>query len=215
MNLGSHARFVVVTVVLVSGIVIARGPARAQDDAPERASGALTPQAGGRSTAPSSPAKHILLGTFFDASSPGASASCSSATCTAYAPMYLEAVVCPKAAGLTCTFQVTIQSQNNAGSNDGKFGEEGVYQFLVDGSAPIPGPVGSGCACYTWSGASRQFSLTIRGTSYAVTATVTNTTASQSHSIGVNIGCHEVHGDTTGCFAGSGFANLNIAMYAP
>jgi hypothetical protein len=110
---------------------------------------------------------------------------------------------------------VTIQSQNNAGSNDNTVGEEGVYQFLVDGVAPTPGPVGSSCSCYTWSGASRNFSFAIRGTSYAVTATVTNTTANQVHSIAVNIGCSEIQGKTSGCFANTGFANLGVATYTP
>jgi hypothetical protein len=214
MKIGSYASLVALTVMLVSGLVIVRGLANAQGRAHERQPGILTPQDAERS-APASPVNHVLKGTIFDTSSPGASASCSSAGCSAYAPIYSESVVCPKPVGATCTYQITIQSQNNAGSNDHTLGEQGEYQFLVDGVAPTPGPVDSTCACYTWSGSSRQFSLPVRGTSYAVTATVKNTTASQPHSIGINIGCIEVHGNTSGCFAGSGFANLSIATYAP
>lgn len=213
MKFKSHASLTGSAVVLISLMAVV--PAIAQNNSSDRATAILKPQSGEGPVAPSIPAKHLLIGTFFDTSSPGASASCSSAHCTAFAPMYSEAIVCPKAAGLTCTFQITIQSQNAAGSNDLKFGEEGVYQFLVDGVAPTPGPVASSCACYTWSGASHLFSLTVRATSYAVTATVKNATASQSHSIGVNIGCVELQGNTTGCFAKSGFANLSVAMYAP
>jgi hypothetical protein len=214
MKIGSRSRSVAFAVVLVSGIVIARGSASAQTSG-RQGSGFLGTQPAGRSAASAPLVKHLLKGTFFDTSSTGASASCSSAGCTAYAPISSESIVCPKLAGGTCTYQVTIQSQSIAGSNDNTKGEEGVYQFLVDGVAPNPGPVGAGCACYTWSGSSRQFSLTVRGTSYAVTATVKNTIDNQSHSIGVNIGCNEVQGNTSGCFAGSGFANLSIATYTP
>jgi len=216
MKLRSYSRLLALSLAVVSGIVIAWGPAGAQGAARERETGTLTftPQLNGRPGA-STPINHALKGTIFDASSPGASASCSSAGCSAYAQMYLESVVCPRTAGSTCTYQITIQSQNHAGSNDGKLGEEGLYQFLVDGVAPTPGPVASSCACYTWSGASRLFSLPIRGTSYAVTATVTNNSANQAHSIAVNIGCSETHGNISGCFAGSGFANLSIATYTP
>ena len=201
-----HIKFV--AVALLVGVTVIAG-------ARVRESGVLTPLSSGQIAAPSALVKHVLKATYFDASSPGASASCSSANCSAFAPIYLENIVCPKLAGAACTYQITIQSQNRAGSNDGTLGEEGVYQFFVDGAAPTPGPVSASCACYTWSGASQKFSLPVRGTSYAVTATVTNTTANQSHSIAVNIGCNEIQGNASGCFAGSGFANLSIAVYAP
>ena len=197
MELRSCARFVVFAVVLVISFGIMKGTATAQSVAPI----ALT--------------KHVLKATYFDASSPGVSASCGSAGCSAFASIYTESVACPQAAGTTCTYQITIQSQSRAGSNDGKLGEEGVYQFFVDGATPNPGPVSASCSCYTWSGASQKFSLPVRGTSYAVTATVTNATAGQSHSIAVNVGCNELHGNVSGCFAGSGFANLNISVFAP
>jgi hypothetical protein len=202
----SHTKFVAIALLFgVTGIASAR----------VRESGVPTPLASEQTTAPSALVKHVLKGTYFDASSPGASASCGSAKCSAFAPIYLENIVCPGVVGAKCTYQITIQSQNRAGSNDGTLGEEGVYQFFVDGAAPNPGPVSASCACYAWSGASQKFSLPIRGTSYAVTATVTNATANQSHSIAVNIGCNEVHGNASGCFAGSGFANLSVAVYAP
>jgi hypothetical protein len=215
MKLESYVRFVAFA-VFVSRVLIVGCPARAQTGSRGQESGTFTQQMGGRSAAPSSLKKHALKGTYFDTSSPGASAFCSSASCSAFAAIYSESIVCPVAAGAKCTYQLTIQSQSQAGSNDGNVGEEGVYQFLVDGVAPIPGPVGPPpCSCYTWSGASRQFSFAIRGTSYAVTATVKNTTANQAHTIAVNIGCNEVQGNASGCFANSGFANLSIATYAP
>ncbi len=197
MELRSCARFFVLASVLASSLGIMKGTGTAQTAAPD----ALI--------------KHVLKATYFDASSPGASASCGSAGCSAFASIYAESIACPQPAGATCTYQITIQSQSRAGSNDGKFGEEGVYQFFVDGATPQPGPVSASCSCYTWSGGSQKFSLPVRGTSYAVTATATNATAGQSHSIAVNIGCNELHGNASGCFAGSGFANLSISVYAP
>jgi hypothetical protein len=210
MNLVKDVRFIAVA-VLVCAVAIFTDAASAQSAPRER--GIPTRPAGG--LAPTSLTKHVLKATYFDTFSSVASASCSSAGCSAYAPIFSESIVCPKLAGGQCTYQVTIQSQNNAGSNDNKIGEQGVYQFLVDGVAPSPGPVGSPCSCYTWSGASRNFSFAIRGTSYAVTATVTNATNSQAHSIAVNIGCTEVQGNASGCFANTGFANLAVATYTP
>jgi hypothetical protein len=210
MNLVKDAQFFAV-VVFLCGVVIPPDVAGAQNASRER--GIPTRQTGEQ--APALLTKHVLKGTYFDTFSSVASASCSSVGCSAYAPIFSESIVCPTTAGGKCTYQVTIQSQNNAGSNDNTVGEEGVYQFLVDGVAPTPGPVGSSCSCYTWSGASRNFSFAIRGTSYAVTATVTNTTANQVHSIAVNIGCSEIQGKTSGCFANTGFANLGVATYTP
>jgi hypothetical protein len=209
MRLASNTRFV--TFAMIAVVVFAVSAANGQNNS--QGPGMLAPRAG---AAPAVTAtRHLPIGTLFDASSPGAAASCSSAGCSAFASIYSETVTCPRSAGATCTFQVTIHSQVNAGSNDSTLGEEGVYQFLVDGAAPTPGPVGNACSCFAWSGSSRQFSLPIRAASYAVTATVTNTTNNQAHPIAVNIGCNEVHGNASGCFANSGFANLSITTYVP
>lgn len=215
MKLGSLAVSIVFPMALIIAIVAASVGARAQNSSKGRGFGVPARQSEVQTVVPAALTKHVPKGTFFDTSSSGASAFCGTAGCFAFAPIYLESIVCPRPAGAMCTYQITIHSQSNAGSNDKTMGEEGVYQFLVDGAAPSPGPVANGCACYAWSGASRQFSLTVRGTSYAVTATVTNTTSSQVHSIAVNIGCNEIQGNTSGCFAGSGFANLAIATYFP
>ena len=215
MKLRSYPGCVALAVILIGGVVIDKGPANAQSTAGRQESGVLNPLATGGSAAPAPLVKHVLVATFFDTTSPGASASCNSVGCSAYAPIYLEKIICPRASGATCTYQITIQSQNAAGSNDGTVGEEGVYQFLVDGKAATPGPLGAGCACYTWSGAGNGASLPIRGTSYSVTATVTNSSANQSHSIKVNIGCNELNANNSGCFAASGFANLSVATYGP
>ena len=197
--------------LVLCGSVISSEVANAQSVF--RGRGTPTRQAGGQ--VPTSLTKHVLKATYLDTFSSVAAATCSSASCIAFAPIFSESIACPRPAGGQCTYQVTIQSQNNAGSNDNSVGEEGLYQFFVDGITPSPGPVASSCSCYTWSGASRNFSFPIRGTSYAVTATVTNATANESHSIAVNIGCSEAQGNASGCFANTGFANLAVATYTP
>ena len=118
----------------------------------------------------------------------------------------------PRCRRTKCTFQVTIESQNQVGSNDlpANPGEEGLYLFLVDGLAPSPGPT-DGSGFYAWS--IFQGASAITGTSYAVTAKVANTSANQVHSIVVGIGCNEILGDSTGCFGAAGFSNLQIARY--
>lgn len=208
-----RVRFVAVVAVLTR-LAIPANYASAQDGLREH--GTPAQQAAQQSEAPASLTKHVLKATYFDTSSSIAAASCSSAGCIAFAPIFSESIVCPLPAGKNCTYQVTIESQNNAGSNDLSIGEEGLYQFLVDSTSPNPGPVSPPpCSCYTWSGSSRNFSFATRGTSYAVTATVTNTAANQPHSIAVSVGCSETQGNASGCYANTGFANLSIATYTP
>lgn len=147
-----------------------------------------------------------------------ATTSCDSADCVSFAPMFTEEVVCPMAEGRSCTFQITVESQNTVASNDGldTKGENGLYQFLVDGQGPTPGPVDMitpGCACYSWSSGQANSGNAWLGTSYSVTANVTNTKGYQKHSIVVSIGCNEDQGDSSGCVAQSGFANLQVGVY--
>jgi hypothetical protein len=122
----------------------------------------------------------------------------------------------PVEKGESCTFQITIESQNAVGPNDSLTnGEDGLYQFNVDGAAPSPGPVDTteGCNCYDWSRSYQPFYEQLIGASYAVTATVTNTTNRQKHSVEVGIGCYESQGDSAGCSAWVGLANLQVAVY--
>ena len=138
MKRASHTRFFAV-VAFVASWLLAVGTAGAQSNS--QGPGTLAPRGG---AAPAGTiTRSLAIGALFEAASPGAAATCDSAGCTAYAPIYTETVNCPRPAGATCTFQVTIHAQVNAGSNDSTFGEEGVYQFLVDGG-PHTGSGGQG-----------------------------------------------------------------------
>jgi hypothetical protein len=164
---------------------------------------------------PSSGANLLTLWrTLFDVHNALATATCDSAGCEVFAPIFSEQVVCPADEGESCTFQITIESQNWLGSNDNlSNGEDGLYQFTVDGAAPAPGPVSPACKCYSWMQNRPNPTTSLIGTSYAVTANVTNTTWKQKHSIVVGIGCMEIQSDTSGCYAQAGFANLQVAVY--
>jgi hypothetical protein len=155
---------------------------------------------------------HTLKTTYFDTSNGGLDAICNTSGCTAITTAFTETIKCPAVAGKTCTFQVTIESGNTVQGLSGQGGQLGVYQFLVDGSAPNPGatdPQGLVLWLFTAPNAMAV------GTSYAVTATVKNTVSNQSHNISVGFGCKDVQGDPKGCEAQQAFANLQIAVFTP
>jgi hypothetical protein len=156
---------------------------------------------------------HTLKGTYFDVGH-GTTASCSSSGCTATAIAFNESIKCPAVAGKTCTFQITIESQNQVGGLSGSTGEYGFYQFLVDGVAPSPGPT-QPTGFYYWIGGYPVNFGAVIGLSAAVTATVQNTVANQVHSITEGVGCAEVVGDPSGCSGFQGLSNLQIAVTTP
>jgi hypothetical protein len=205
--------FVVVWVVMqVSGV-----PARPQAGPPSRGgvhSANVQPQT---DITPKSRKPLSLWGTFLDTNS-NVTASCGGAGCSAFSPVFEEEIACPGGVGESCTFQITIESENWVRSGDGENGESGQYRFTVDGAAPSPGPVGIGffgplCAnCYEWMYSSPNNGVSI-GTSSAVTAIVTNTGHCQKHSVEVDIGCQELQSNPSGCSAGLTLANLEVAVY--
>jgi len=202
-------------VVALAVTLISGAPARAQATHQPGTPGVLNPNVQPLTKHSGSDAKPLRLwGTFFDANSFPGTAGCQSVACEEFEQIFAEQVVCPVEKGDSCTFQITIESQNRTAANDFLPGEDGLYQFNVDGAAPSPGPVDTlgGCNCYSWS-LHQPNSGAFIGTSYGVTATVTNTTNRQKHSVEVGIGCAETQGDTSGCYAGTGSANLQVAVY--
>jgi hypothetical protein len=203
-------------VVALAVTLISGAPAKAQGTRPAPGPGSLNtqPQAAPEKSG-TDPKPVMLWGTVFDTFKAGAEATCHGSYCSASVQVFAEKVVCPVPSGQSCTFQITIEAQNWVSSNDFEyFGEDGVYYFTVDGATPSPGPVDPRCNCYTWS----EFAIgsPFIGTSYAVTAIVTNTTNQQKHSIDVGIGCYEVYDDSNGCSATiPNFANLQVAVYTP
>jgi len=205
-------------VVALAVTLISRAPAKAQAGPTTRRF--VVPQANAQPQTKKAnvPKPLSLWRSFFDTSSEAVGTSCDSEACSAFTPIFIEQVVCPVQEGQSCTFQITIESENYVGSNESTplYGESGQYQFLVDGAAPSPGPVGVIdliCPnCYEWM-YSKQWNEVFIGTSYAVTATVTNTTWQQKHSVEVDIGCREEQDDATGCHAATWLANLQVAVY--
>jgi hypothetical protein len=202
-------------VVALAVTLISGAPARAQATHQPGTPGVVKPNVQPLTTHSGSDAKPLRpWGTFFDTNSSTINASCATGLCIDFTTIFAEQVVCPVERGDSCTFQITIESQNEVGSGSGLNGEDGLYQFNVDGAAPNPGPVdtANGCNCYSWSIYQPNSGARI-GTSYAVTATVKNTTNRQKHSVEVSIGCAEFLGDPLGCYANTHFANLQVAVY--
>jgi len=115
-------------------------------------------------------------------------------------------VICPQPAGATCTFYVHLETQASVTAND-----TGVFQFLVDGVAPSPGPTDVR-SFFAWDTADPNSTVT-QARSYAVVAHVTNSKDNQSHGVEAEFGCLDLTGD--GCSATMGLANMSIALYTP
>ena len=127
----------------------------------------------------------------------------------------------PTYEGGSCTFQITISSENSASSNDDPptNGESGQYRFSVDGAAPSPGPVGTlplyECSnCYEFY-YSTSYNSEYIADSTSVTAVVKNTGNRQKHTVELDIGCVESNSNATGCTASATALNLRVEVYMP
>ena len=158
-------------------------------------------------------ARETLKATYSDSGSPGGLfPSCGSAHCTSPAvTIYSYNITCPGLAGKTCTYDIQIAGQVMSGGNSDAVGEDGLYQFLIDGAVPTGGGTDSN-GFYSWQYGGPEFAF---GTSYNVHSHVTNDIASQAHNITVSVACNEIDGDPNGCFAYSGFQTIVIRVWAP
>jgi hypothetical protein len=166
-------------------------------------------QATAQGASPKKLVKHVLNASYYDASSSGANASCGSAGCVAKANIYTESISCPGAKGAKCTYEVNIAALTSVGQ-DGGNGNAGLYQFLIDNKIPTGGGTDQN-GFYTWGTAGGPPA----SSSYSVTSQVTNTSANQSHSIVVNIGCSAGSDNSGGCNASSAFASLTLRVLTP
>jgi hypothetical protein len=151
--------------------------------------------------------KHVGNTTYY-ASSNGATASCGTAFCIATpANIFTQSIQCPGAIGVKCTFEVDVAGQHSVFPA----GEDGLYQFLIDGAIPTGGGT-DGSGFYAWEifGAGGEYT-----SAYSVTSQVQNTVASQFHSVVVNIGCQDIEGNAGGCSDTAGFTNLTIRQFKP
>lgn len=153
--------------------------------------------------------KHVLEGTYFDASEyPFAQASCSASDCQATANMYTESIECPGAIGVKCTYEVDIVAQTGLQSGEGQ------YQFLIDGLKPNGGNGTDPNGFWNW-GIGQNDGGWAGSTAYTVTSQVENTVANESHSVVVNLGCSAAGLSNPGCFVNSGPASLTIRVFKP
>jgi hypothetical protein len=114
--------------------------------------------------------------------------------------------ICPRPAGATCTYYIHLETQASVSAND-----TGVFQFLVDGIAPNPGPTDFR-GFFEWDTADPNSTVS-QARSYSVTARVTNSKDNQGHSVEAEFGCLDLTGD--GCSSTMGMANMSIAVYTP
>ncbi len=115
-------------------------------------------------------------------------------------------IICPQPAGATCTYYIHLETQASVSAND-----SGVFEFLVDGIAPTPGPTDYR-GFFEWDTADPN-STVMQARSYAVVAQVTNSQDNEPHGIEAQFGCVDLTGD--GCSSTMGLASMSIALYKP
>jgi hypothetical protein len=187
-------------VVTISGV-----PARTQDNAGKIHPGFALPGQGGPQGEFLSTTGHVLNSTLYDSSN-GNTASCSTIGCFVTAPLFTENIACPGPAGTKCTYEVDIAAQTEVSVA----GEDGVFQFLIDGASPNGGGIGGdGLFSVEDQGAAGLYT-----SAYTVTSQVQNASTNQSHSIVVNIGCIDTLG-VGGCTGTAGFSDLTVGVLKP
>jgi len=119
-------------------------------------------------------------------------------------------VTCPVVAGKTCTYDVQIAGQVFSTGETIEEGENGLYQFLVDGLIPTGGGTDVN-GFYSWQFLGPAFTF---GTAYNVHSKVTNSSANEKHNIAVNLTCEDDIG-ATGCFAEASLQTITVRVMTP
>ena len=141
------------------------------------------------------------------------SAACNTVNCFAPPQRIFPRLnaVCPGALNATCTFYIHLESQDlNLSTRD-----TGLFQFLVDGAIPIPGPTDP-LGFFQWENNDATSATAVPAShSYAVVAVVANSkTANQVHPIEVRVSCFDFNGNG-GCNVTSGLSSLEVNVYRP
>ena len=156
--------------------------------------------------------RETLRATFSDSGALFQTASCSSFSCLATpVTIYSYNLVCPVPAGSSCRYDIQIAGQVESGGNSVASGEDGLYQFFVDGVPPSGGGTDPN-GFYSWQMFGPEFYF---GTSYNVHSKVMNNSANQKHNVTVNLSCFEILGDSAGCFATSSYQTLVVRVWTP
>jgi hypothetical protein len=147
--------------------------------------------------------------------------SCLVAGCSVKAPVLSSIpVTCPAAIGATCTFHIALNTTVTialpCGGEDclGTSGPSNTYQFLVDGSAPLPGPTDAQ-GHYIFSANIETDTLFPSVAQYpaAVIATVTNSN-SQDHVIDLSVGCVDKE-KNFGCGLTVNRSSMRVDVFEP
>jgi len=151
--------------------------------------------------------KHVLNATYYDANTNVVEALCSFAGCQA-TPVFVfnESIACPGPAGTKCTYEVNIAASASVGPT----GDSGLLQFLIDGATPTGGQTDSqGFYSFESFGPTGNYN-----SAYSVTSQVKNTSANESHSIGVLVSCRDIQ-VSGNCVAATSVASLTIRVMKP
>jgi hypothetical protein len=174
---------------------------------------ALTPQSGAQTVTISN---EKLVSTTFVVARTNTMASCQGEGCVAKpVPMFKPIhVICPAAIDNSCTLNITLDAHAGINSDEDVLGDEGRYQFLVDGAAPVPGPTDGGF--YTFSAYSGGFQSsfdTRQSYSASVVGRVINS-RSKEHKIEVSVSCKDVS-LLGGCSATTHYSTMRIDVFEP
>ncbi len=169
-----------------------------------------------QSAAVSPQVRETLRASYSDSSAPEKVATCASAQCSSgTTAIYAENFTCPAAAQKSCTFDIQIAGEVFSTGVSINAGENGLYQFLIDGLPPNGGGTGAGTdpkGFYSWQFGGPSF---LFGTSYNVHSTVTNSSANQQHVILVGLACQDTVSDPNGCFVTTLSQALVVRVWTP
>lgn len=197
-----------VFVLALAMVAISSVQARTQNNAVKAHVGVPSPGQGTPQGENLATTKHVLNGTYYDSNNSSQIISgCSTTDCLSTpAPIFTESIPCSGATGTKCTYEVNIAAQTFVNFP----GDEGLYQFLIDGAAPTGGGTDSS-GFYSWEvdGATGWYT-----SAYFVTSQVQNTSTNQSHSIAVNVACLDVNLNG-GCAAFIAFRSLTVRVLKP
>ncbi len=166
----------------------------------------------------------VTAGTTFVVNKTTATAKCDTVGCSTSTPMLVSIpVTCPAATGQTCTFHISLDAKIDV-SFPCDFecyatGPETSYRFLVDGTAPNPGPTDAkgnylfGNNVGAVSENTGKAFLSRQSYPASVVATVTNTT-SGNHTIDVNLECAD-KSMFGGCMASAHWSTMKVDVYEP
>jgi hypothetical protein len=126
-------------------------------------------------------------------------------------------VTCPAATGKTCTLGISLDAKTQVSIQDGNSGEEGIYQFLMDGAPPVPGPTDEqGFYIFTiYAAAFDNYPQQTR-LSYpaSLVGAVKNSGSSKDHVVKVSVSCVDVL-KQGGCEVDAHWSTMRIDVFEP